>query len=246
MPEKYALILALAITVLTAGKSNLYGQPQAPEGAWQQIVEHPEGNITRILLFSGAYFSWTEHRSGTGAFIATRGGSWRQEGDQLLVAYEFDTEDNSKVGRNESWKSVLNNDGLQLDVPEKGSAKWSSLESGTRGPLYGPWLFSGRESNGAISRRNTDQPRKTMKLLTGSRFQWIAFNTETKEFFGTGGGSYTAQNGVYTERIEFFSRDNARVGALLRFEYEVAGDDWHHRGKSSSGEPMYEIWSRRK
>ena len=43
-----------------------------------------------------------------------------------------------------------------------------------------------------------------MKILTGSRFQWIAYNTETKQFFGTGGGSYTAKNGVYTENIEFF------------------------------------------
>jgi hypothetical protein len=246
MHKKSALILALAIAGLTAGKTNVYSQPQAPDGAWQQIVERPEGNITRILLFSGAYFSWTEHGTGTGAFIATRGGSWRQEGDRLLVEYEFDTEDKAQVGREESWKQALHNGALQLEVPVKGSGTWEAVDPEISGPLYGPWLFSGRESNGTVSRRDTDQPRKTMKLLTGSRFQWIAYNTETKEFFGTGGGSYTAENGVYTERIEFFSRDNARVGAELRFEFEVGGDDWHHRGKSSAGEPMYEIWSRRK
>ena len=246
MLKRPALILALSMAVLTSGNSSLSSQILAPHGAWQQVVERPEGSVTRLLLFSGAYFSWTEHSTGTGSFIATRGGSWRQEGDQLMVEYEFDTEDNTNIGRKESWKPMLHSDALQLEVPGKGSGRWTALDPNTTGPLYGPWLFSGRESDGAITRRDTDQPRKTMKLLTGSRFQWIAYNTETKEFFGTGGGSYTAENGVYTERIGFFSRDNARVGAELRFEYEVRGDDWHHRGKSSSGEPMYEIWSRRK
>ena len=26
-----------------------------------------------------------------------------------------------------------------------------------------------------------------MKILSGSRFQWIAYNTETRQFMGTGG-----------------------------------------------------------
>jgi len=77
------------------------------------------------------------------------------------------------------------------------------------------------------------------------RFQWIAYHTETFKFSGTGGGSYTSKDGIYTENIEFFSRDNARVGASLKFGYEINGNDWHHTGKNSKGEPMYEIWQKR-
>ena len=84
-----------------------------------------------------------------------------------------------------------------------------------------------------------------MKILSSSRFQWIAYNTATGKFSGTGGGSYTAENGVYTEHIEFFSRDDSRVGAQLSFEYEVIENEWHHSGKSSKGKPIYEIWSPR-
>ena len=85
-----------------------------------------------------------------------------------------------------------------------------------------------------------------MKILSGTRFQWIAYNTETKEFMGSGGGTYTTKEGKYTENIEFFSRDDSRVGASLQFDYELKDGDWHHSGLSSKGQPIYEIWSIRK
>jgi hypothetical protein len=82
-----------------------------------------------------------------------------------------------------------------------------------------------------------------MKILSGTRFQWIAYNTETKEFKGTGGGTYTTHDGEYTENIKFFSRDDTRVGASLKFNYELVDGHWHHSGLSSKGQPIHEIWS---
>ncbi len=94
-------------------------------------------------------------------------------------------------------------------------------------------------------KRDTSGPRKTMKILSGTRFQWIAYNTATKEFMGTGGGTYTTIDGKYTENIGFFSRDDSRVGASLEFNYELKDGDWHHSGFSSKGNPIYEVWSKR-
>ena len=93
--------------------------------------------------------------------------------------------------------------------------------------------------------KGTPGARKTMKILSGTRFQWIAYNNETKEFFGTGGGTYTTANDKYTESIEFFSRDSSRVGAKLEFDFSLIEGDWRHRGKSSKGDPIDEIWSKR-
>ncbi|MDX1470670.1 MAG: hypothetical protein R3213_04170 [Flavobacteriaceae bacterium] len=62
---------------------------------------------------------------------------------------------------------------------------------------------------------------------------------------GTGGGTYTTEDGKYTENIEFFSRDNSRVGASLEFDFELVDGDWHHSGFSSKGDPLYEIWTLR-
>ncbi|MCZ6521061.1 MAG: membrane or secreted protein, partial [Bacteroidetes bacterium] len=41
------------------------------------------------------------------------------------------------------------------------------------------------------------------------------------------------------------SRDNTRVGASLKFDYELKEKKWHHRGLNSKGSPIYEIWSLR-
>ena len=106
--------------------------------------------------------------------------------------------------------------------------------------------MSGRFRNGVKSTRSIDRPRKTMKILSGSRFQWIAYNTETRQFMGTGGGTYLTVKGKYIEQIEFFSRDDSRVGAKLDFEFKLDNGEWNHMGFSSKGDPIHEIWIRRK
>ena len=246
MKSKLMPAILLALPFFLSFSSDSTTSKGKLEGAWRQTVASAEGEVAHILLFSGRYFSLTAYLSGNGAFLSTRGGSWSLDGETLKVSYEFDTADSARVGTSEAWNISLKESKLMLVGRGLDPAPWKALDAGASTALSGPWLFSGRERDGQVTRRDTtNQPRKTMKILTDARFQWIAYNTETKQFFGTGGGSYTAEDGVYTENIEFFSRDNSRVGAQLRFEFEVEGDDWHHRGKSSAGEAMYEIWSRR-
>ena len=74
----------------------------------------------------------------------------------------------------------------------------------------------------------------------------LIFNLEKKEFKGTGGGTYTTINGKYSEKIEFFSRDNSRVGMNLEFNYDIDKGNWIHKGKTSKGDPLHEIWVKRK
>ena len=85
-----------------------------------------------------------------------------------------------------------------------------------------------------------------MKILSGTRFQWIAYNTETGAFPGTGGCTYTTIDNQYTENIDFFSRDNSRVGASLSFDYEFIDGIWNHSGLNSRGEPFFEFWNPRR
>lgn len=219
--------------------------PASLQGAWQIDETANNKAITHILVISDKYFSWTTHEKSNGAFIMTKGGTLSQLGKKLQLTYEFHTADSTRVGQSEPLKLVQKGGSIALkgkDIP-KGS--WMDLDKGKTTPLNGTWLFSGRKRDGEISRNSTDRPRKTMKILSGTRFQWIAYNTETKQFFGTGGGVYTAENGVYTENIGFFSRDNSRVGASLNFEFAIEEGDWIHSGKSSKGEPLYEFWSKR-
>ena len=124
-------------------------------------------------------------------------------------------------------------------------ADWTRVDSGAPGALQGSWLMTGRMRDGQPSTRRPGA-RRTMKILSGTRFQWIAYNVETKEFFGSGGGTYGTVDGRYTENIEFFSRDDAKAGRSLEFAYDFVEGAWHHVGKSTAGEPMHEIWARRK
>ncbi len=236
----------LSVGLLFSFTTSKAPMANALDGGWSQVVSSEDGDVTHVLLLSGAYFSWTAFKTKDGAFLKTKGGSWKTDGKKMTILYEFNTADSTLVGSSESWKVRQKGGSLRLKGVELKGA-WKSMDQGVDSPLSSPWLFSGRKRNGEITRVDmTTRPRKTMKILTGNRFQWIAYNTETGQFHGTGGGSYTAENGVYTENIEFFSRDNKRVGAKLQFEFEVKDGDWHHSGKSSSGNPMYEIWSKRK
>ena len=62
---------------------------------------------------------------------------------------------------------------------------------------------------------------------------------------GTGGGTYSTVNGKYKENIEFFSRDDSKSGLKLEFDYEIIDGDWNHKGFSSKGDPLHEIWEKR-
>lgn len=231
--------LLMLLSLVKAQKTDL-------SGSWTTEAN----GINHLLLISGSYFSHTLYGKEDGAFIMTMGGQYStNDYGQTKATIEFNSQDPSMVGMTHYVDMKREGDQLRINGTEGVvPAEWKSADmTKETTPLTGPWLMAGRKNqNGEISRRETDVPRKTMKLLTGTKFQWIAFNTSTGEFFGSGGGSYEAKDGKYVEKIEFFSRDNTRVGAELPFNFEVQGSDWHHSGKSSKGDPMYEVWTKRK
>lgn len=192
--------------------------------------EEAEQTIWHRIMMDENYFVETAYVDSPAAFIYTRGGFYKKEGNKFLVAFEFN--------------SNFEKDHLKtMDYEQQ--ADWE-LASDEVLPLDGKWLMAGRVSEQGINRRDTTQARKTMKFLKDGFFQWIAFNTESFQFFGSGGGTYEAAAGKYTETITFFSRDNSRVGAVLPFEFDVQGPDWFHKGFSSKGAPMHEVWTNRK
>ncbi|UJH66048.1 membrane or secreted protein [Allomuricauda sp. SCSIO 65647] len=217
-------------------------QGQSLIGAWEATTSH-EGNLLRnVVIFADGYQAATFYDAETGAFVSTNGGTWSLDGNTMTETIEFDTKKPERVGTTTSFEVIFDSDELRIkDV----DMVWKRIDDGTPGDLAGAWLISGRKQNDEMRQMDTNRPRKTMKILSGTRFQWIAYNTETAEFMGTGGGTYTTAEGKYTENIEFFSRDNSRVGASLQFDYELKDGGWHHSGLSSKGQPIYEIWSTR-
>lgn len=200
-----------------------------------------EGTMNTTWLFQDGYYSCTQYDVANKVFSYTKGGAYSIKGNELQMHLTFHTGQKEKIGTAETAKVEVKNETMQLTVNAK-TEVYRKLDDG-KSALAGHWLITGRMNNGTMQ-TITPGARRTIKLLTGTRFQWIAINSETKEFFGTGGGTYTFVNGKYTEHIEFFSRDSSRVGASLSFDGKVEGNNWHHSGLSSRGEPIHEIWTR--
>ncbi|GAA5220740.1 hypothetical protein [Membranihabitans marinus] len=207
-----------------------------------QGVYKDASNADNILVMQDGYFSVTSFSSEPSNFIYTLGGHYETQGSELNVEIDFHSADASLVGEYFAIPMVYDGKTLTVDRPDGFEQKWIKQDESSQG-LAGIWRISGRKVNDEIQ-SIPKRARQTLKVLSDERFQWIAMNTETGEFFGTGGGRYTYKNGKYTEHIEFFSRDNSRVGMKLEFNGEVIDGNWHHSGKSSKGSPIYEIWSK--
>jgi hypothetical protein len=231
---------AFFIFTILIFSSSLSAQVTDLTGAWESGPS--ENHIAMIL--TDRYWSAVVINKTNNTYIGTCGGTWRSEKGQFIEVHEFNTMKPEWVGTELRSDFSLKDGKLTFTTPEKIDI-FNRVDNGKPGQLAGAWLITGRTTPQGVQ-KITPGARKTMKILSGTRFQWIAYNTETKEFFGTGGGTYTTENGKYTENIDVFSRDNSRAGAKLTFDFTLEGPgDWHHKGLSSKGEPIDEFWTRR-
>ena len=182
-------------------------------GAWKSNMDNGE-----IVMMMDNYFVYTKYDLAAKQFFQTWGGPYTISGNKLIIKIEFNYKDNARVGKTteleagiDQKRGLMIRGDLNLDMQQ--------IDNGT-GALAGNWRIPGRKQGETINEMARGA-RKTLKMLSGKRFQWMAINTETGSFSGTGGGSYTFENGKYTEHIEFFSRDSTRVGASLSFDGKV-------------------------
>jgi hypothetical protein len=233
MKTAFTLLFNLILTATYA---------QSLNGAWQltKLNGKPVSDREVIAIYQDDYFAFGAKETKSNNFLYAAGGIYKLEGNTYSETRDFDTQTPEKIGENFSFSAELFDDNLTL-TDSVSSTTWKRISS-HRDSLTHNWVITGRMQKEEIS-RNTPGDRRTIKILSGGRFQWVAFNSATKTFNGTGGGTYTANDGIYTENISFFSRDVNRVGAILKFEFEIKGGEWHLKGKSSKGDSIYEIWS---
>ena len=216
MKNKYLILLLLLLF------QNVFGQVYE----WK----NNEFGFTHKIQMDSNYIIETVYKNNPTQFISTRGGFYESNNDVLNINFEFNS--------NYSNDSIVE---IEYIIPAKAkNVSNSKLE------LDGKWLMAGRVNPyGKEMRRDTSRSRKTLKFLVDGFFQWTAFNTETFQFYGCGGGKYSASEGEYKESIVYFSRDNSRSGKTLKFNYKKNENDWYHNGFSSKGKPLHEIWTLR-
>jgi hypothetical protein len=231
------LFLLTLLIILLVSTAFIGRQQKIITGAWHLL----NGTLEEILIFQDGYFSHTTFDKINKQFIQTRGGTYSYENDRLNIKLEFSSNDPESIGESPQYAALIQQGILTSDINGQ-TMNWNRVDDG-EGMLAGNWRITGRLNDGEMKQMERGD-RKTLKLLSGSRFQWMAINPATRQFSGTGGGTYDFENGNYTEHIEFFSRDSSRVGATLNFNGSVNGKTWTHKGMNSRGEPLHEEWTR--
>lgn len=235
--RKYRYPVLFMILWLVAQGSVLPLYAQKPlQGVWMLNVQ----DTTIQVLFQDGYFVETQYTPET--FILSRGGPVELLGDSLHIFWEFDSQASENVGQSQAGSFTRQDSTLSL-VLGKVTRKFKHIDAG-EDALAGVWHITQRMQDGHLVAIQHTGTRKTLKILTATHFQWFAIDPGKQTFNGTGGGQYTFKNGVYTEHINFFSRDSTRVGASLQFQGALKDGAWHHQGKSSKGQPIYEVWSK--
>ncbi len=240
--KKPALLSLLAICILMS-LSTQARQIDPLNGAWHT----QQGDVQQTAVFVDGYLSHSIFDIKNKKFISTRGGTYTTDGQTITVTWQYDTEKAANDTPNDEWVGTSATftghvDGELHSNLSGEQASWLRTDD-NNAPLAGVWRITGRQQQDGVGQMPL-RDRRTLKILTGGRFQWVAINIKTGEFSGTGGGTYTFENGKYTENIEFFSRDDSRVGASLSFDGKIEKGQWHHSGLSSTGNPIYEVWSK--
>lgn len=163
------------------------------QGAWERSYRSESGDSLRqVVIFADGYQASAIYHATDGTFVETNGGGWLLDGNIMTEFIEFHSTKPELVNTEVTFEVRIAES--EIEITDR-NLVYHRIDDGTPGELQGAWLMSGRVRDGETQYRDTSQPRKTMKILSGTRFQWIAYHTEDRTFLGTGGGSYTTQNG---------------------------------------------------
>ncbi|TLV00166.1 hypothetical protein [Dyadobacter luticola] len=232
MRQNILTIIFLFVTFLAMG--------QVPKGAWKS--QEPTGSASSLIVADN-YLVIASYSINNKYFERSEGGPFTMSGDQMTYTPEFNSADTTKVGIPIVFTVTVKDDILTLRYEE--AMVWMKVDDAKTAPMAGAWHITEKANEGGeLVKIHQEGTRKTLKLLSATRFQWFAIDPAAKAFYATGGGTYTAKDGKYTERIQFFSKDNNRVGSSLKFDYKMDNGRWDHSGKSSDGKPMHEIWEK--
>nr|WP_295934703.1 hypothetical protein [uncultured Dyadobacter sp.] len=213
---------------------------QVPKGAWKS--QEPTGS-TSTLIVADNYMAIASYSVGNKYFERAEGGPFTMNGNQMTYTPEFNSADTAKIGIPVVFTVTVKDDILTLRYEE--AMVWMRVDDATNVPMAGAWHITERaNAQGEMAQIHQQGTRKTIKILSATRFQWFAIDPAVKGFYATGGGTYTAKDGKYTENIQFFSKDNNRVGSALKFDFKLVDGRWDHSGKSSDGKPIHEIWEK--
>ena len=220
------LLLAFVVTTAFTFLNKPTIDAKDLKGAW----EYGPAEKHTVMINTDKVFAVATYDLPGKKFISSYGGTWRVEGNKLIQSIEWNNLNPQQVGTEVTTDVSLNGKKLTIATTKE---SWNKVGDGKTDDLTGAWIITGNYANDKVSKRPSPFiPRRTMKVLAGGRFQWIAYNVQTKEFINAGGGTYSARDGKYTENVEFFTKTPESIGKSLSFQYSFIDGDWRHPVKN--------------
>lgn len=224
------------------------------QGAW--IMSEKNGQsmdelgIQMVKLLSGGHFMFAFFNEKDKKFFSAGGGKYTFENGIYKEHITFHTINPDLIGTTLSFKCELKdgkwhhtgriNDHDLNEVFVKADDNFTVLE--------GAWEMESFMNTSGKMEHFTQGSAKKVKLLAGNRFQWSYYDPQGGFFIETGGGTYSYENGVYTEQIEYYSNDSSPlVGQDQKFVCILKEGQWHHHEVSATrGNDPYisEVWHR--
>ncbi|MFD0750226.1 hypothetical protein ACFQZS_08750 [Mucilaginibacter calamicampi] len=233
-----ALLAFSAITAFTSIKKSAIDSKDL-KGAW----EYGPAEKRTVMINTDKVFAVAVYDLPGKKFISSYGGTWQVNGNKLVQKIEWNNSNPQQVGTEVTTDITLAGKKLTTVTSKE---NWNKVDDGKGDDLTGAWVITGNYVNDKVTKRSSPFiPRRTMKVIAGGRFHWIAYNVQTKEFINAGGGNYSAKDGKYTEQIEFFTKTPESIGKSLSFQYSFVDGDWRHKGEKSTGGPLDECWTKR-
>jgi len=154
--------LTILSIFLMSVTSRLIGQDIT--GAW----EHKENTLVDTYIYASGFFSVARYNTESKEFVSTYGGKFSVKEGKLTETVEFDTQAPDRIGTEAVHALTV---GKGLTSMKLDNAALNRVDDGKPGDLAGAWLITGRVNDKGEVRRSTPGARRTMKILSGTRFQ---------------------------------------------------------------------------
>jgi hypothetical protein len=218
------------------------------QGSWKLVSvngKNIEKEEATVKIYDKAFFAFGAYHPETNEFLYAGCGTYSFEAKNYSENLQIYTRNEEALGKEQPYDLKLQGNRMTLKAEMHGKSVeeiWEKADANSSA-LTGLWRISGRLVDDEM-RNMPLGDRKTLKILSGNHYQWIAFNSATGVLSGTGGGMYSVKDGKYIEHIRFMSRNNelAAKGLDLHFDFEVKEGNWHHVGFSTVGNPINEVW----
>ena len=110
--------------------------------------------------------------------------------------------------------------------------------------IIGTWkLVSYKEPKDSVFHTKSGAD-ESIKLNTATHYSFAYYNKTEPKFEMAGGGTYTYSNGIYIEKMDFFSLRPSLAGRSFSFTLMVKGDSLYQKSTQPNG--LEEYWIRLK